>query len=45
MMINTFVVTIATFDLIPTDGLNDFLFYFPEDEPFNMQFSSYGYDS
>ena len=44
-MINSFVISIATFDLIPTDWLNDDLYYLPEDEPFNMQFSSYGYDS
>ena len=43
--VSTFLVTIATFDLIPTDKLNDYLYYFPEEEPFSINFAQYGYDS
>ena len=37
-MINTFIITIATFDLIPTEDIDEALYYLPEEEPFNMQF-------
>ena len=39
MMFNSFIVTIATFDLIPTDWIANALYYLPEEEPFNMHFS------
>ena len=38
MMINSFLVSIATFDLIPTEEIDSSLFYLPEEEPFNMDF-------
>ena len=44
-MFSTFIVMIATFDLIPTENLDSFLYYLPEEQPFNMHFQNYGYDS
>ena len=43
--ITSFLLTIATFDLIPIGQLDAILYYFPEEEPFSINFSNYGYDS
>ena len=37
---------IASFDLIPTDWLSDMLWtYWPEEEPYSLNFASMGYES
>ena len=40
-----FLVPIATFDLIDTEDLDELLYYFPEEDPFNAKFGFLGYDS
>ena len=36
---------IANFELIPSGEINDQVFYFPEEEPFSLNFSECGIDS
>lgn len=43
--INTIIHEIANFDLIDTEDIEDELYYIPEDEPFNINFSTCGYGS
>ena len=38
MMVNSFLVSIATFDLIPTEKIDSLLFYIPEEDSLNMHF-------
>ena len=45
MIIIKELIKIATFDLIPTDELNETLWYFPEDEAFSASFDTVGIES
>ena len=46
LMTTSFLVIIATFDLIPTGSLiDDKIYYLPEEDPYNMHFMMYGYNS
>ena len=38
MMINKILIEIANFEIIPSDYLNKMLFYFPEEDPLNLNF-------
>ena len=38
MMINQVFTEIANFEVIPSEKINERLFYFPEEEPFNLNF-------
>ena len=40
-----FLVTIANFDIIPTDAVFDLIFVWPEEDPFNQSFESFGLES
>ena len=44
-MIFKYLVPIATFDLIDTESLDELLYYFPEEDPFNAKFGFLGFDS
>ena len=35
---NVMLMEIATFDLIPTELIEDWIYYFPEEDPFNLNF-------
>lgn len=45
MMITAEMIKIATFDLIPTDMIDDLLWYFPEGEAFSLSFETAGVES
>lgn len=45
MIINQAIIEIANFELIPSGEINDKLFYFPEVDPFSLNFSECGIDS
>ena len=45
MIITKEMIKIATFDLIPTDWINDALWYFPEEEAFSLNFETAGLES
>ena len=38
MLINKVFLEIANFEIIPSDLINDEIFYFPEEDPFNLNF-------
>ena len=38
MMINQIFTEIANFEVIPSDEINGELFYFPEEDPYNLNF-------
>ena len=40
MMVTSYMITLATFELIPTDDLFEEIFYFPELEPFSESFET-----
>ena len=42
MIITKEMIKIATFDLIPTDWINEKLWYFPEGEAFSLNFETAG---
>ena len=44
-LMNSILISIATFDLIPTDFIDEQLYYFPEEDPFNLNFQQSGYES
>ena len=39
------MIKLATFDIIPTEALDDAIYYFPEDEPFTVNFEMAGVES
>ena len=45
MMITKEMIKIATFDLIPTNEINETLWYFPEEESFSASFDTAGVES
>ena len=45
MMITKELINIATFDLIPTEKLDDLLWYFPEAEAFTPSFETAGIEA
>ena len=44
MMLNEVIISVATFDLIPTDLLDEQLYYFPEEDPYSLNFAQVGYE-
>ena len=38
MLINRVFIKIANFELIPSEEINDKLLYFPEEDPYNLNF-------
>ena len=38
MLITKEMIKIATFDLLPTDKIDEMLWYFPEEEPLSVNF-------
>ena len=42
MLITKEFIKIATFDLIPTEWINDLLWYFPDEEAFSLNFETLG---
>ena len=38
MLINKVFLEIANFEIIPSEEINKDLFYFPEEDPFNLNF-------
>ena len=45
MLINKAFIEIANFEVIPSGEINDWLFYFPEVDPFSLNFEECGIDS
>ena len=45
MMITNEMIKIATFDLIPTDVVFNAVFYFPDNDPFSLNFETVGVES
>ena len=45
MMMTIEMIKIATFDLVPTELIDDLLWYFPEAEAFNLSFETTGVES
>ena len=45
MMINNIFQDIANFEIIPSEYFNEKLFYFPEVDPYNFNFSECGIES
>ena len=39
------MINLATFDIIPTDALDDAIFYWPEADPFTVNFEMAGVDN
>ena len=44
-MINEVFSEIASFEIIPSDKINELLYFFPEEEPFNLSFQECGVES
>ena len=38
MLINQALIEIANFEVIPSEEINKQLFYFPEEDPYNLNF-------
>ena len=38
MLINQVFLEIANFEVLPSEKINDELFYFPEEDPYNLNF-------
>ena len=45
MMMTIEMIKVATFDLVPTELVDDLLWYFPEAEAFNLSFETAGVES
>ena len=45
MMVIEFLVQLATFDLVPTQHLESMIYYFPETDPYSVNFEMAGYES
>ena len=45
MSVTKMIIEIATFELYPTEEMNQEMFYFPETEPYNLNFQECGYES
>ena len=45
MVITEIIIQIATFELVPTDEINSEIAYFPEEEPYSLNFQMCGYES
>ena len=45
MLLTKEFIKIATFDLIPTDWLNDLIWYFPDENSFSLNFETLGIES
>ena len=44
-IINRIIISIATLDLLPTNLLNEMIYYLPDMDPYNLNFSMYDYDT
>ena len=38
MLINKAIIDISNFEVIPSETINKMLFYFPEEDPFSLNF-------
>ena len=38
MTLTVFIIEVASFDLLPTDDIDEELYYFPEEDPFSQNF-------
>ena len=45
MLINELFIEISSFEIVPSEDINNELFYFPEVDPFSLNFSECGIDS
>ena len=45
MLINKTLIEISNFELIPSETINDKLFYFPEEDPYSLNFQECGIES
>ena len=45
MLINKAFIEIANFEVIPSEEINSWLFYFPEVDPYSLNFEECGIDS
>ena len=45
MLVTSFMIELAQFDIIPTDLVDDLIYYFPECEPFSDNFETVGVES
>ena len=45
MTFTQILIQIATFEVVPTDEINSQISYFPEEEPYSLNFSMCGYES
>ena len=43
--INHYIFEIANFHIVPTEKINEKIFYIPEEEPYNFNFQEYGIES
>ena len=39
-MFNVFLIDVATFDIVPSEDINEEVFVLPEDKPYNINFQS-----
>ena len=42
---NGFLIGIATFDIVPSEEINESIFVLPEDKPYNINFQQTGIES
>ena len=45
MLIVEYMISLATFDLVPTEGIDEAKYYWPEADAFNSNFESVGVES
>ena len=45
MLINKVFIEISNFELIPSEKINEEIFYFPEEDPYNRNFQECGIES
>ena len=45
MMIIDYMINLASFDLIPTEAVDEKIYYWPEADPFNTNFEMAGIES
>jgi len=45
MMLTQFLIKIATFDLIPTEHIDQEMYYFPDSDPYTSNFEQVGIES
>jgi len=45
MMLTQFLIKIATFDLLPTEHIDEEMYYFPDSDPYTSNFEQVGVES